>query len=394
MKNVLMILQSDFPPDMRVQKEALSLINAGYKVSIISDNRIKKPRRSNENGIDVFRMRHYSALGGKLHKIINAPMYPNPVWSRAIRKAVIEINAEILHVHDLPLALSTMKIADSFNLPVIFDLHENYPAAMEQWYKPGPVGWTIRNPNFARYLERICLNRADKIIVIAEEHRDLLASRGIPEDKIYIVENTPYKKTAFFNNRDRSLESRYEQHYNLVYFGILNPERKIDVALKAMPLIKSKIPNVKLVVIGRGPSFNDFKNLAHELHLDSDVEFLGWLSLQEAEPYFHLSDILIMPHSSNEFLDNGVPNKLFEYMAFGKPVVVPESKASARVVREADCGEIFVPEDSNSFADAIFKIAHADKNYGMNGKNIILNKYNWETTEKELLKLYHNLSNS
>ncbi|MDW7679828.1 MAG: glycosyltransferase family 4 protein, partial [bacterium] len=387
-KNVLMILQSDFPPDMRVKKEALSLINAGYKVSILCDNRKKKPRRSNEYGINVARMRHYSAFNGKLHRIINVPMYPNPIWLRAIEKKLLEVNADILHVHDLPLALSTIKVAKKFNLPVIFDLHENYPAAMEQWYKPGLIGWTIRNPKFARYVEQICLNKTDKIVVIAEEHKKLLVSRGVPDDKIFIVENTPYKKIALLQKENLSLEKKFKQNFTLLYFGILNPERRIEVALAAIPALKSKMPNMKLIIIGDGPHIDKIKKETRRLNLENDVQFLGFLSFDDAAPYFYICDILIMPHSSNEFLDNGIPNKLFEYMALGKPVIVPESKASARIVRETNCGEVFIPDDSKSFADTVLKISKTQINYGENGRNAILNKYNWENSEKKLLSLY------
>ena len=116
-----MILQSDFPPDMRVQKEAVSLLNAGYKVTLLCDNRIPRERFAEYRGIKIIRMKHFPGFSGKWHKIINAPMYPNPLWLRAIRKTAQTINADVLHVHDLPLALSTIKIGNKLGLPVIFD---------------------------------------------------------------------------------------------------------------------------------------------------------------------------------------------------------------------------------------------------------------------------------
>ncbi len=393
-KNILMILQSDFPPDMRVQKEAVSLLHAGYKVTLLCDNRIPRERFVEYQGIKIIRMKHFFGFSGKWHKIINAPMYPNPFWLRAIRKTAQNINADVLHVHDLPLALSTIKIGKQFGIPIVFDLHENYPMAMKLWYKPGPAGWTVRNPQLAKRLERKCLQQADKIIVIAEEHRDLLISRGISTEKIYIVENTPYQKLATPQkalSTENEISTEYKKFKTLLYFGKINPERHLEIAIRALPIVKKKIPDIKLIIVGDGPSFQYIKNESRKLGINDLVDFTGWIDLDEALPYFYAADACIMPHGSNDFLDMGVPNKLFEYMAMAKPVIIPESKASARVVREAGCGEIFMPGSVESFAKAVLRVLQSENSAGEKGRELILEKYNWEQTEKNLLTLYATL---
>lgn len=393
-RNILMILQSDFPPDMRVQKEAVSLIKAGYNVTLLCDNRIPRERFAEYQDIKIIRMKHFPGFSGKWHKIINAPMYPNPFWLRAIRKTAQNINADVLHVHDLPLALSTIKIGNQLGIPIVFDLHENYPAAMKLWYKPGPLGWTVKNPKLAELIERKCLKEAEKIIVIAEEHRDLLVSRGIGVEKIYIVENTPYKKLATPQkplSTENKISTKYKKFKTLLYFGKINPERHLEIALRALPRVKKNIPNIKLIVVGDGPSFQYIKNESMKSGVSDLVDFTGWINLDEALPYFHIADACIMPHGSNDFLDMGVPNKLFEYMAMAKPVVIPESKASARVVREAGCGEIFIPGSVESFAKAVLRVLQNENSVGGKGRELILKKYNWEQTEKNLLNLYSTL---
>ena len=79
-------------------------------------------------------------------------------------------------------------------------------------------------------------------------------------------------------------------------------------------------------------------------------------------------------------------------MAFGKPVVIPESRASARVVRESKCGRIFAPGSVKSFAKAVIDVHKNPSHYGENGYIAIRDKYNWENTEKELLRLYLEIS--
>lgn len=385
---VLMVLQSDFPPDMRVEKEALSLIASGYKVTILCDNRIKRPRRSNYKGINIRRMRHHSFFNGKLHRLINLPTPINPLWFHKIKKTAKQIHADILHVHDLPLAYTTIQIGRQFKIPVVFDLHENYPAAMQLWRTPGLMGSTFRNPDLAKRIEKECLKHADKIIVVSHEHKTLLSSQGVITKKIYVVENTPRKSLAQNNTPNNVSNSEFI----LLHFGRLSIERNIELALQAIHKILPSIPNLKVVLIGNGPQLEELKQMAHDLKVADYVEFKGWMNLHDAIPYFQKSKICFLTQSSNALIDNGIPNKLFEYMALGKPILAANSKAISKIITKTKCGEIFLSGSVDSFVEHVVKMKESKKPYGTYGKKAILEKYNWEQTEKSLIKLYKSLT--
>lgn len=301
------------------------------------------------------------------------------------------MNANALHVHDLPLAYSAIRVGKTLGIPVVLDLHENYPEIMKIWNESRSSRWTIRSPKIARYLEDICLQRADRIIVIDDEHKARLIGRGVAEEKIHVVQNTPYKALLDIPSLDNSMSVKYRDSFLLYYFGKINPERDLDVAIHALPMIKKIIRNVKFLIVGDGPHLSKMKKITREKDLEDTVEFLGWLDFDSAIPYFRISDICVIPHGSNDHLDIGAPNKLFEFMAFGKPVVVSESKASARIVRDSNCGEIFHAGSSRSFADAVLRVYNSSKSYGENGRNAIRLKYHWEITERALLRLYSEL---
>ena len=383
-KNILVVLQSDYPPHMRVYREMVSLQAVGYNVSLLCDNRERKLLLSNEEGVNVFRMPYL----GKFHCVLNAPFFPNPTWLAMIYFVAKKIKADVIHVHDLPLALSSIQIGRALGLPVIYDMHENYPAAMEGWYKPGLAGWTIRNPRIARFVEKYCLNHADKIIVVADEHKQLLTSMGVFTKKIHVVENTPLRKLLNYHSKSSSRINNYSKNYLLTYFGKINPERNLELVLHAFPEIRAIIPNARFLVIGDGPHLKKIKEEVSKLDLNDWIDFKGWLRLEEAVPLFEETDICIMPHDSNDHLDYGIPNKLFEYMSFGKPVVIGDSRASARIVREAGCGEIFKPGSIESFVEAVLKIKGSTESYGENGRMLIKQKYHWENTSKKLLQVY------
>ena len=383
-----MVLQSDFPTDMRVEREALSLIAAGYKVTILCDNRIERPIHEYIHGIEILRLPHRR----RFHKLINMPIYPNPVWLSAIKKTIKKIGANLIHVHDLPLALPIIRVVNKFRLPIVLDLHENYPAAMELWYHSGPAGWTIRNPKLARLLEKYCLKKVDKIIVVDEEHQKLLSCHGIPTKKIHIVENTTSNKFVRQISKNTEPLEKYANNFVLFYFGKIGPERDLEVALRAFPKIKAEIPGAKLIIAGDGPHLPVLKKEANRLNIQNDVLFKGWMSFETAIPFFNSSNVCILPQGANSYINNGIPNKLFQYMSFGKPVIVSDSKAISRVVHETSCGEIFQSKSPASFADTVLEIDSSKKPYGENAKKAILDKYNWENSEKSLLKLYSEIT--
>jgi len=388
MKRILMVLQSDFPPDMRVQKEALSLISAGNRVVILCDNRIKNARKSLIKGIEVIRIKHFSAAKGKVHHFINLPVYPNPVWLSAIAGTVQKIKADVIHVHDLPLALSALHVSAIYNIPLIIDLHENYPAALKQWYKPGIAGWTIRNPKISAKVERFCLKRSKRVVVIDNVHKKLLIKRGIEAEKIFVVPNVPSAEFINYNKPDNDFKRDYGDTYNLVYFGKLNPERNLELALRAMPELKNRIPSVRLIIAGDGPHRQILEKLIRFLKIENSVQITGWLNVEDAVKFIDIADICIIPHFSNDNMDIGVPNKLFEYMAREKPVVVPRSEAIAHVVSKVNCGVIFKPDSLDSYINAVIKIYDSDFNYGYFGRKAVEQEYNWNNAEKELFRAY------
>ena len=384
-RRVLMLLQSDFPPDMRVEKEALSLLARGYRVWILADNRSGRREYELYKGIDVHRLPRNVLGNSRLTKLLRTPAYPNPLWLARGLSLIRSFDIEILHAHDLPMAPFGVHLSRTARLPLVLDFHENYPAAMKRWWRPGISGLTVRNPFLARWVEKAALKRADKILVVGAEHKELLSRQSVASEKIHVVENTPYRSLAKETPR---IWPPGSQTYDMLYFGVLNPERGLELAVEAFPSIREKVPHARLVIIGDGPVRRAIERLVERRSLRNRVVLTGWLPLERAKPYFESARICIMPHESNEALDIGAPNKLFEYMAFGRPVVVPDAGAVGRIVRETGAGAVFKPGSAQDFARAVVSLVGREKEVGEKGRRAVLQKYNWEATEKELLRAY------
>ena len=392
-KNILMILQSEYPPDIRVTKEIKALCNKkAYNVYLLCNNKSGKLRREVINGARIIRLKSFRFLYSKLHTFLNIPLFFNPIWIINIITVVKENKINYIHVHDLPLALAGIIIGKYFKLPVILDLHENYPAALEVWGKKGFLPSVFRNPRLARKLEDICLKHTQKIIVVVREHKNLLITRKINPDKIHIVGNTVEHDFYINLEKEKEIIKRYRKEFVLVYVGNFSPERELEVAIKSLKFLIGKISSFKLVLVGEGAIRPQLEKLAREESVHELIEFTGWIDFNQTASYIEASDICVIPQPSNDLIDNGVPHKLFQYMALGKPVIVSDAKAMSRIVKECQCGEIFKSHSAEDFAAAVMRIYKTNKTYGKNGKKAVLTKYNWKRSSKNLLQLYDDLT--
>lgn len=384
---VCILLQSDFPPDIRFSKEARSLAKAGYEVHLLCNNKKNLPESDKWQDIFIHRLKYYPALGGRCNRSLNTPLFFSPVWIMKLITLHKLYRFDLFHVINLPLAPLAIMVGRLFHLPVIYDMYETYPEAIKTWGLKG-LSALIRNPHVAQFLDGICMRQADRLIVVVEEAKKRLVKLGVEESKIYLVENSVDLEA--FMSIDISPEVKNRSgDYLITYTGLFSAERGIETAIRAMPFILKNMPSARLVLVGSGPSLGWLKKMAQEEGPAERIDFVGWVDYRLFPSYIHISDVCVIPHPSNPFIDTTIPNKLFEYMALGKPVVVSDAKPLKRIITECQCGEVFESSSPKAFAEAILKIYRADKPYGKNGRQAVLNKYNWEISSRTLLEVYN-----
>ena len=390
---ILMLLQSEYPPDIRLTKEIKALVGAGYTVHLLCNNGKKRVTAEVVDGAHVHRLPVFSGLPFRVAKLVRMPLFFSPLWRRKAAALIKKYRVSSLHVHDLPLAPLAVSLGWRNRLPVVYDMHENYPAAMEEWKKKGGF-WQgiIRNPKLGHVLNNYVLARANKIITVVEEQRDNLASQGVPISKIHVVGNTV--DVGGFRDMviDESIVRRYKDNFLIMYIGSFSTERGLETAIEAVKYIKEDVPQVKLLLVGDGKNIPDLKRYASSLGLDDYVEFVGWVDFNKVPSYMEAGDINIIPQPSNPANDTTLPHKLFQYMLVGKPVLTSDAKPLKRIVEETKSGLAFKSEDPLDFAGAVREIYHSKTDYKRNGREAVLKKYNWQITSKELLRLYSSLN--
>jgi glycosyltransferase involved in cell wall biosynthesis len=390
------IWHGDYPWDVRVEKIVNTLTAAGHEVCLICANSKNLPREEKIN--EKFKIFRLPAVKNKLaNTLISFPLFFNPFWHKIIKEVILKEKIQLILVRDLPLVLTATKIGKKYNIPVVFDMAENFPAALQAYENPiyGPL--LMCNVWLPKKIERLSIKMATHILVVTEEQAERLNSLGIPKEKLTIVRNTP--DLSFLRLVEKASPDLKENNgLTLLYIGKIDPHRGIGIAIKALSDVAKQLPQAKLILIGEGKSKEKLITMVKELGLENNVRFTGWLDLKTALSYIKVSDICLIPHLVSAHTDTTLPNKIFDYMALAKPVIVSNARPLERIVKEERCGLVFRSEDAQDLAEKILQLQEKELRdaFGSRGKESVMRKYNWNNDAKNLLNsiTYSQLVNS
>ena len=390
-----MILDSTFPPDPRVENEALTLIAAGHEVHLFCFSFLKDFKsREIIKGIQVYRY-YCNQLTYKL----SALAYTLPFYHRRlikpIQKFVLETDINVIHIHDLQIARAVFNIESSKR--IVLDLHENRPEIMKYYSHVNSFfGKLLIYPSRWKKLEYHYISRCYKLIVVTDSAKRYYVSEvHVEPEKIVVVPNTIRQK--FYENVifDAAITSKYNNTFNLLYLGDTGIRRGTKELVQAIHIVKDTIPNVKLIIVGKSREDEILRHEVDALKLNEYVELTGWQNFETFQSYLKVSKIGFSPLHRNIHHDTTFANKIFQYMSFGLPVVASDSTAQKEVIEEYNCGLIHKAGNVQEIADCIIKL-YQDENLiqelGENGLKGIQEKYNWESTSRELINLYATLS--
>ncbi|MCF8226925.1 MAG: glycosyltransferase family 4 protein [Bacteroidales bacterium] len=388
-----MVLDGVFPPDARVENEAVSLIDGGHEVFLYCfDLKGDQPSHEVIKGIHVHRHR----ISPRAYKF-SALAYTVPVYhvymKKSIRAFIKATGVEILHIHDLQVARSVFSVNRKFQLPVVLDLHENRPEIMKFYthVQTFPGNWTIY-PSVWKRFEKRYIRKADHVVVVTKEARDhYMKEMAIEADKFKIVPNTVRKE--FYTNYDLSEEiiKVYKDNFTLLYLGETGFRRGIETMIRALTYLVKEIPSIRLVVVGKSKADNYYHELTRELGYEKYVDLPGWKDASLFPSYILASDVGTCPIHKNLHHDTTYANKIFQYLSLGKPILVSDCDAQANIANDYNCGLVFRDRDEQDFASKVLQFYNDRQlrlELGENGRKAIEEHLNWNIMSKELINLY------
>lgn len=380
---------ADYPWDVRTEKVCAALTAAGHEVHVVARNRAWKDAEERLPEGTVHRMRPWRMLGRRLDGALSFPAFFSPRWLGLLARVVRRTRAELIVARDLPLCPAAIAVGRAFGLPVVFDMAENYPAMIRQTWDAGRRGrWDVlvRNPALAAAVERWCLPRVDRTLVVVEESGERLRRMGVPADRVAVVSNTPPRARAM-GSAERPPSK--DGVTTFVYLGLMEIPRGVGELIEGIAILRGEGEAVRLRLVGDGRDLDVFRARARGLGLSADVvEFTGRLPHDEALAAVASADVGVVPHHADEAWSTTIPNKLFDYMAFGLPVLSSDAPPPKRVLDETGAGLVFRSADADSLADAARRLLDPAlrARMGAAGREAVRARYHWEADAAVLLR--------
>jgi glycosyltransferase involved in cell wall biosynthesis len=296
------------------------------------------------------------------------------------------------------MAIPAVEAAEDLKIPLVLDLHENYPAAFRKysWTKKFPHRFFVRS-KFWDKVESTILEKVNGLVVLDEvyiEHlKKKLQSSALPFSYC-IYPNVPDLNQ--FKTELSAESSTNDDVFRIFYFGIISAPRYLHIAKRAVQLINQSGKKARLVVAGN--IIHGDKQYISENVLGEDTDHIPWINLNELGKYIGPMDVCISPIEKNPQHESGIANKVFQYMYFSKPLLVSDCEPQKRLVELTRCGLAYKYDDPEELAQKIsWMIDHPKERLemGENGRKAIVEKYNTEVFGKEIIKLYDSvLSNT
>ena len=315
----MLLENSSFPDDIRVLREALSLVAFGYQVTVIA------PRGRNERWCDV-------------EQAIRIYRYPTPAggesglgyaWEYGVSLfftfwltlwVYLRHGFDVIHSHSPPdLYVLIAACYRPLGVKFVFDHHDISPEMYVARFPGRGKSWVVK---LLTFFEGLSCKWAHHVITVNESYKQLVMQRHrVPENKITVVRNGPSFDRLYPVAADAEIRSR--QQTVLGYVGVMGFQDGIDSLIRALHQLKTQLGrgDFYCILVGKGSSLEYLKRLSRELGLEEHILFTGFVSHEDLLKYLSTADICVAPDPYNPFNDRSTMIKVMEYMALSKPIV-------------------------------------------------------------------------
>ena len=407
--NIVMLVY-EFPPRIigglgtYAGEISQQLVKLGHDVAVVTMNDGKLPDRETWHGVEVHRPAHVD-LTDSLPALVDEDLRR---WGRGLKffsdifaynvigasKIVNELvrkeekKVDIVSAHDWLSVVAGTCCKRELNVPLVFHVHST-----ERGRTMG-AGSPVVNA-----LESTGGSASDAVVTVSYAMRDELMGLGFPEKKIRVcydgVDPKKYDASKISSDGIRKLRERYgftDDDKMILYVGRLTAVKGVDRLVNAMPRIREKIPNAKLIVLGLGDMQDYLAGLVYSIGL-GDYVTLRTEFVPEEERILHYAvcDVAVFPSLYEPF---GIV--CTEAMSMGKPVIVGATGVSGlreQVIASGpeQTGLHVNPHDPNDIAWAattILENPDLAKKMGENARNRVLQMFSWEEAGKSVVRTY------
>jgi PEP-CTERM/exosortase A-associated glycosyltransferase len=276
---------------------------------------------------------------------------------RALERRLPEVIArerpDVLHAHSPSLnGVAAVRAGLRAGLPVVYECRAFWEDAAADHGTSSEWGPRYR---LSRELETWVFRQAGAVTCICEGLRTDIIARGIPESKVTVIPNAVNaERFAYDVPRDEALAAELGLTGATVlgFLGSFYAYEGLDLAIRALPLIRQHYPEARLLLVGGGPQEEALRRLALDLGLADQVLMIGRVPHDQVQRYYGLVDVLLYPRLLMRLTDLVTPLKPLEAMAQGKLLVASDVGGHRELIREGETGRLFRGGSVEALAEA------------------------------------------
>jgi len=356
------------------EPDTKSLINGFHTSTITNFNRVYK-----NASITLFR------LPSLLIKGLNRATY-FLTCQNIIKKIVQENKIDIIWLYGLASnGMQSVKVAKEFNLPII---QRQLDVSHE----------LVRVPllkQLTRKCEKFVTSNVSKVLCGARPLIDYTIEMGAKEENVEYFPLGFDPQTFKPMAKDQHLAHKLGISDNdkvILFVGTIYEFSGLENIIQNFETIKSKVKEIKFLIVGGGLDFEKIKSLVNKKKLQSDVILTNFKPQHEIPKFISLADVCINSFEINKITDRIIPIKILEYLACGKPVLSTPLKGTIDLLPKEDFGIIYSQYDSfvENLAELLTNTEKLEE-LGNKGLDYVIKNHDWSILADSLLKKFENL---
>lgn len=367
----IIMTRSHFP-DVRIDKEAETLLDNGHEILLLAWDR-RKTSEINETKYKVKTMK-LPVYAGSIKVVFFLPIW----WIYLIYQLSV-LKFDIVHAADFDTYVPALIVSKIKRKKIIYDIFDYY-AEM------------IVFPIFPKFLKffisqvDIFLMKFANAVILADESRINQIGKDANRH-IITINNSPIERSYY-----KKFNGLTNNKFKIFFGGVVQEDKGI---VNMISVVKD-LQDVELIIRGYCGS-EDFENRLYTMcqNLSNIHLHLKRVPYDDILNNTMRADLLFTLYDTN--IPNNVyasPNKLFESMMCEKPIIVNEGTTMENIVAKYQCGLIVSYNNTEEIKKAILKIKcdHSlRKKLGQNGRKAFESRYKWSIMEKKLIGLYNDL---
>ncbi len=317
-------------------------------------------------------------------------------FTTSVQRVAKERQAQVIHGHSLFFCgLAAVFAARALRIPSIYEVRSLIEDTLVREGGASPNGVLYRA---YRWFDRLATHLADHVVTLSAGLRKDLIERGVPADRITVIPNGVDVATQTpAPAPDESLRAHLgfpKDAFILGYIGTQFAYESLDVAIEAIAILRTRHPQLRLLIVGGGTAHDDLVAQATRLGLEDRVRFVDRVSHDEIGKYYGLVDLFVLPRRSNRLTDLVTPLKPLEIMARAKPVLASDCGGHRELITHGENGFLYDAGSVERMADGIatlFVRKGELQEFGTRARAWVSAHRTWEYVVRPTLPLYDTL---